>query len=230
MANPASTRAARPALLTALLSGLLCAGLLTACSAPQDDDASSVASLPPASDTGTASADDASADAGADDEKTDDEKADDKKSGDDALAARPQVRLDDSPEREAALWNTYDQCLLDNGAQANDGRQAGPAPATGGREKILVLQPVPEKAKEACADLEPLGPVELDPDLNPDYHDDMVAWVTCMQERGMPVHLSKDTADPSIAAWTYDDSNAKLPDDAMTIEEDCKYAAFGGDR
>src|SRR5690606_26282688 len=143
MANPASTRAARPALLTALLSGLLCAGLLSACSAPQDDDASSVASLPPASDTGTASADDA----GADDAGADDEQTDGQKSGDDALAARPQVRLDDSPEREAALWNTYDQCLLDNGAQANDGRQAGPAPATGGREKILVLQPVPEKAK-----------------------------------------------------------------------------------
>src|SRR5690606_25777885 len=229
MANPASTRAAPPALLTVLLSGLLCAALRTACAAPQDDDASSVASLPPASDTGTASADDATADAGADDAGADDEKTD-RKTGDDALAARPQVRLDDSPAREAALWNTYDQCLLDNGAQANDGRQAGPAPATAGREEILELQPVPEKAKEACADLEPLGPVELDHDLNPDYHDDMVAWVTCMQERGMPVHLSKDTGDPTVESWTYDDSNAKLPDDAMTIEEDCMLAAFGGDR
>ncbi|MCP2264369.1 hypothetical protein ACFQHV_23895 [Promicromonospora thailandica] len=226
MTDPTTTATPRRAAL--LAAALLLVGTLTACGTTQDTAADPpVASVPDSTDDGTETG--TGGDTGDDDTSGDD--TSDQPPADDATpTGRPQLRMDDSPEREAALWTTYDQCLLDNGAQVNDGRQAGVAAATGGREAIVVLQPVPEEATTACADLLPLQPPELDPDINPDYHDDFVAWVTCMQEKGMPVHLTKDSGDPTLPSWTYDDSDVVLPDDADVIEEDCMLAAFGGDR
>ncbi len=144
-------------------------------------------------------------------------------------SARPQRRLDDSPEREAALWHTYDQCLLDNGAQPNKGRQAA-ASGAGDGEVISILEPVPTRATQACQRLLPLLPPELDPALNPAYHDDFVAWVNCMRKRGMPVHVSQDTGDPTAISWTYDSENSAVPKDADTITDECQLQAFGGGR
>ncbi|QAY68665.1 hypothetical protein [Xylanimonas protaetiae] len=145
-----------------------------------------------------------------------------------AGGAQPQRRLDDSPEREAALWNAYHQCLLDHGAQRNTAREAAAAPAGApGPEIISVLDPVPAEAEAACTHAFPLMPPELDPDRNPHYRDDFLAQVACMQDRGAPVHLTKDSGDPTLPSWTYDDG-AQVPADLAQIEHDCELEAFGG--
>lgn len=143
---------------------------------------------------------------------------------------RPQMRLDDTPERRAALIAAWDVCLIAHGAQQNVGRAAAGAAGSGdGPASYSIVEPIPAAAKAACTQLLPLGPPELDPGQNPHYRDDWLALVACMRDRGAPVHLTKDTSvDPRGLSYTFDSSDAAIPGDLADIEQDCTLSAFGG--
>lgn len=143
---------------------------------------------------------------------------------------RPQMRLDDTPERRAQLVAAWDQCLIANGAQADTGRMAAAAGPDGSVPAVVsVVEPIPQAAKAACTQLLPLGPPELDPDHNPHYRDDWLDFIACMRDHGVPVHLAKDTSvSPDGLTYTYDSDDAPIPDDQAQIEQDCTMTVFGG--
>jgi hypothetical protein len=140
---------------------------------------------------------------------------------------RPQMRLDDSPERRAALIGAWDACLIAHGAKRATGRTA-PGPS-GKPAYPVAAEPVPAAAKDACEHKLPLEPPELNPSLNPHYRADSIANVKCLRAHGVKVHLVADTSvDADGLAWTYDSSTTKVPDDMAQIENTCQLAAFGG--
>lgn len=145
---------------------------------------------------------------------------------DPAASNRPQLRLDDAPERVQALWNAYDQCLLDHGAQADTARAAAASADGSGATALVVQDPVPAAAVAACQDRLPQQPPELDPAVNAHYHDDYVAWVDCIKAHGVGIHLTTD--DNGDLGWTYDSATTPIPADLGTIQDDCERAAFGG--
>jgi hypothetical protein len=140
-----------------------------------------------------------------------------------AAGARPQERLDDTPQEHQALIQAWDDCLVAHGAQTSTSRQAGVMGAT------TIVEPIPDSAKAACTDKLPLLPPELDPAQNPHYRDDSVALVACLRGRGVMVHLTQDT---SVYAgglsWTYDDHAPPMPADEQQSERTCTLMAFGG--
>ncbi|MEU1620309.1 hypothetical protein ABZ479_23750 [Streptomyces sp. NPDC005722] len=139
---------------------------------------------------------------------------------------RPQLRLDDSPERRARLIKAWDKCLLANGAKTGG---AGAAAPPGEEQPLFIAEPVPEGAKRACADKLPLAPPELDPALNPRYRQDWQEDVKCLRSKGIKVHLVNDTSDgPNGLTWTYDDDYVGTGQDTSKIEHDCEMEAFGG--
>lgn len=137
-------------------------------------------------------------------------------------SGRPQERLDDTPAEREALIHAWDECLAAHGARWTTGR-AGVAGAP-----KQIADPVPVAASAACEDKLPLGPPELDPNLNPRYRDDMLAEISCLRAHGVMVHLTADTSvDPNGLGWTYDSGTTKVPDDEGRIEDQCQQAAFG---
>jgi hypothetical protein len=137
-------------------------------------------------------------------------------------SGRPQERLDDTPAEREALIHAWDECLAAHGARWTTGR-AGVAGAP-----KQIADPVPVAASAACEDKLPLGPPELDPNLNPRYRDDMLAEISCLRAHGVMVHLTADTSvDPNGLGWTYDSGTTKVPDDEGQVEDQCQQAAFG---
>ncbi|WP_431952685.1 hypothetical protein [Actinacidiphila sp. bgisy167] len=198
-------------LTTASLASL---AALTACGGPASEPARGadrqVASLPPSTDRPPgqgAPSDRAAGDSG-----------------------RPQLRLDDSPERRNRLIAAWDKCLLEHGAKTG-GTGAAPPPGAepGGEEPVFVADPIPERAKNACADKLPIGPPEQDPALNPHYREDWQKDVSCLRSNGIMVHLTRDTSlNPNGLGWTYDDDYVDTRQDTSSIEQDCERKAFGG--
>lgn len=137
---------------------------------------------------------------------------------------RPQLRLDDRPERFGQLIGEWTTCLLANGATGGEG--AGPGAAgPDGSSAIVLDEPVPQTALDACAHKLPRQPPELDPALNPDYRDDFLAMVSCMKKGGMRIHVVEDhSTGQSLLNWTYDDSTS--PSDA-DLSRRCQLEAFG---
>jgi outer membrane murein-binding lipoprotein Lpp len=140
---------------------------------------------------------------------------------------RPQFRLDDTPQRRTALQVAYNQCLLDNGAQENTGREGAAMAAAPGEDGNgnpvgpLVLEPVPAEASAACLSKLPVMPPELEASTNPDFHAQSLAYVACMQKGGLYVELlNHDNLD-----WTYADGHP-VPDDSYQLEDDCLLEAF----
>jgi hypothetical protein len=133
----------------------------------------------------------------------------------------PQMQLDDTDAERNARIGAWQDCLVEHGAEyATDPRSLGVAPRP-------VADPVPPAASAACRSVLPRLPVELNPNLNPDYVADSEANVRCLREHGIPVHLYRDTSVwPDGLSWTYDSSDVELPADQGRIEEDCELAAF----
>ncbi|MDX3238986.1 hypothetical protein PV392_25530 [Streptomyces sp. ME03-5709C] len=205
---PGSTPVLRAFALTAASLASLAA--LTACGGSGTEPARGadrqVASLPPS--TGRPPAGDAPATRAAGD------------------SGRPQLRLDDSPERRDRLIAAWDKCLLENGAKTGG---AGAAAPPGEEQPVFIADPIPERAKNACADKLPIGPPEQDPGLNPHYREDWQKNVSCLRSKGIMVHLTKDTSsDPNGLGWTYDDDYVDTGQDTSSIEHDCERKAFGG--
>lgn len=134
----------------------------------------------------------------------------------------PQMQLDDTDAERNARIGAWQDCLVEHGAEyATDPRSLGVAPRP-------VADPVPPAASAACRSVLPRLPVELNPNLNPDYVADSEANVRCLREHGVMVHLYRDTSVwPDGLSWTYDSSDVELPADQAQIEEACELAAFG---
>jgi hypothetical protein len=148
-------------------------------------------------------------------------------------SGRPQMRLDDTPERRDALIAAWADCLVKHGARystAADAAVAAPAVGRGANGTQRTLhQPIPKAASAACQNKLPLGPPEQDPQLNPHYRDDWLANVKCLRDHGVKVHLTKDTSvDADGLTWTYDDDTGDLPANQTQIENDCTLKSFGG--
>lgn len=141
-----------------------------------------------------------------------------------ATERRPVFRVDDSAERRATIWNAYNTCLLENGAQAPSGD--GPAVALGadgeGDPGVLVDYPAPPEAQAACLPLEPVQPPALDAATNPDFHEQRQAYVQCLQDGGLWVTLLTDDQ----LDWTYREDHS-VPDDSADLEQSCLVEAFG---
>ncbi len=137
---------------------------------------------------------------------------------------RPVLRVDDSPERVASLWNAYNTCLLQNGARKPGSDEAVPAPGAteGGGPGVLVHQPVPQKAKAACLHVEPEGAPELEAATNPRFHEQSLAYVACLRDHGEYVRLLND----HNIDWTYEEGHP-VPDNNGEIEDKCLVEAFG---
>lgn len=130
---------------------------------------------------------------------------------------RPVLRVDDTEERRRALWNAYNTCLLDHGAQRPTGE--GPVVALG---DVMVVYPGPRKAQAACLHLEPVQPPALDAATNPDFQEDAQAYVECLREGGLWVErLSSENLD-----WTYAEGHP-VPDDSAETEQRCLVEVFG---
>lgn len=196
--------------------------LLAACSAtPAGPSVASLAAAPPPASSGAPSSDGSGA-PGATPTPTPTSSG-----GDVQVSGRPQLRMDDSPDRVRALWNAYNQCLVDNGAQRNTGQAPGAA-GPGQNQVVVVVEPVPAAAKAACADKLPEQPPQLDPALNPRYHDDFVAWVACIRDRGVAIHMT--TAANGGLGWTFDNDHVQVPDDMSRIQDECQLQAFGANK
>jgi hypothetical protein len=139
------------------------------------------------------------------------------------VAGRPQERLDDTEQQHDAMIAAWDACLATHGATYTTSQRA----AAGGRPRIA--EPIPSAAAKACLYKEPLGPPQLDPNLNPHYRDDMTADVNCLRAHGEMVHLTQDTsAGPNGLAWTFDNNTPPLPANSAQLENQCQLAAFSG--
>jgi hypothetical protein len=137
-------------------------------------------------------------------------------------AGRPQERLDDTPEQHEALIHAWDVCLLANGATTEG--------ATGvAGDRTPIKEPIPKQATNACMSKEPLGPPELDPNLNPNYRQDWLDEISCLRSHGEMVHLTQDTSvDANGLSFTFDDNAPPLPANEAQLENSCELAAFSG--
>ncbi|WP_137294982.1 hypothetical protein [Nocardioides dongxiaopingii] len=141
-------------------------------------------------------------------------------------ALSPQMLLTDTDEVRTARIGAWQDCLVAHGATYAADR---PGPATLGVAPRPVADPVPPAAEAACRSVVPRQPVETNPRLNPDYVADSEANVACLRDHGIPVHLYQDTTVwPDGLSWTYDSSDAPLPDHQTEIERACELAAFTG--
>lgn len=136
---------------------------------------------------------------------------------------RPLLRVDDSPARVTQLWNAYNTCLLHNGAHKPGSDEIVAAPGTRGDPGVLVGNPVPAKARAACLQVRPRGPLELDASTNPNFHDESLAYVACLRRHGEYVRLLND----HDIDWTYVAGHS-VPDDNGVFEPKCLVEAFGG--
>ncbi|MBM7517201.1 hypothetical protein [Nocardioides nitrophenolicus] len=200
--------------------------LLTGCGARADEP--SVASLPagPAGSTGAATT---TASSGTTDGATDGDLAGPGTDDSGPTQGRPQFRMDDSPQRRSALQVAYNQCLIDNGAKENTGREGAAVAAAPGEDADgnpvgpLVLEPVPPAASAACLSKLPVMPPELSAATNPDFHRQSLDYVACMREGGLYVELlNHDNLD-----WTYAEGHS-VPENSYQLEDDCLLEAFGG--
>lgn len=136
---------------------------------------------------------------------------------------RPQFRIDDTDARRTALSNAYSQCLLDHGAERQGDLEGKAVPANGeGKPYLLVADPVPAKARAACAPKQPLPPPQLDAATNPRFHQQSLAYVACLQAGGLWVTLLTDHS----LDWTYTEGHA-VPENESKIEQSCLTTTFG---
>lgn len=130
---------------------------------------------------------------------------------------RPVLRVDDTEQRRRALWNVYNTCLLDHGAQEPPPDGMGVALGD-----VLVDYPGPKEAQQACLHLEPVQPPALDAATNPDFQEQAQEYVECLREGGLWVErLSSDSLD-----WTYS-ADHPVPDDSAETEQRCLLETFG---
>jgi hypothetical protein len=187
----------------ALLMPLALLPVLSACAS--EESAPEVASLPTPSAPTTES-------------RTDGDGTPGDRQGSTDTADRPVFRVDDTEQRRTTIWNAYLTCLLDNGA-----KPPPPDSMYVALGDVAVDLPGPPKARAACQHLEPLQPPALEAATNPDFRDQAVAYVGCLEDGGLYVTLlNSENLD-----WTYAEGHT-VPDDSAELEQECLVEVFGG--
>ncbi|MFK4105119.1 hypothetical protein ACI2L1_34650 [Streptomyces sp. NPDC019531] len=144
----------------------------------------------------------------------------------DADSGRPQLRLDTSDEESARLWGVWGACLHDKGV---------PSGKKSGSDKWMP-NTTPDKYPaqyKACQSKQPLQPPETEPDTNPHYVDDYRAYVKCLNDHGIKVHMIPDHSMGTDAlAWTFNKDYVQTMSEAESgkIDEKCEREAFSGDK
>ena len=117
-------------------------------------------------------------------------------------AGRPQIRLDSTNEEINRLYDAWQACLKDHGAEVKYKRKPN------------------DPSVLACKGKQPLDPPELDPDRNPDYSDDTRAMVKCMNEHGIKSLVVN-------GGWALEDGNSLNAPHYDEIQLDCQVKAYG---
>ncbi|MFK4105120.1 hypothetical protein ACI2L1_34655 [Streptomyces sp. NPDC019531] len=141
----------------------------------------------------------------------------------DADSGRPQLRLDTSDEEATRLFAVWTACLHDKGVPG------GHKPGAG--DTWFVSEPAAKYPAQykACQSKQPLQPPELVPSTNPHYVDDFRAWVKCMNDKGMKVHMIPDhSAGTDDYSFTYDEGYVPTISEAEEnkIQGNCQREAF----
>lgn len=120
-------------------------------------------------------------------------------------AGGPQIRLDSTNEEVNRMYEAYEACLKEHGAQEKYKRKP---------DDPSVL---------ACKGKEPLNPPELDPAKNPDYSDDVREMVKCMKGHGIKALVSD-------GGWALETGNELNRPHYDEYQLDCQVKAFGEDK
>lgn len=140
----------------------------------------------------------------------------------DADEGRPRLRVDSTEDEVRALYNAYYSCLKQHGGkveQVTGSKSGGEYVLTGPEDEQQ-----PAEAVKACENKNPLPAPETDPQQNPNYAEDFRAWVTCINDRGLPVK-----ALPDGSGWNYDSSVSEEEKGSARAEKiirDCEIEAF----
>jgi hypothetical protein len=133
-----------------------------------------------------------------------------------APTRRPVLQVDDTEQERRAIWDSYNLCLLDHGAA----KPTGPNPVIA-LGNVLVDYPGPQRAQDACRQLEPVQPPALDAATNPRFEQQADQYVTCLRDGGLWVErLNDENID-----WTYS-ADHPVPDDSAKTEQRCLVEVF----
>ncbi|MDG9675300.1 hypothetical protein [Micromonospora sp. DH14] len=136
-----------------------------------------------------------------------------------------QLPLGASKQEIDRLYDAYYACWTQHGVPS--------APAQGGSGGPLLSYKMDQKkyqpAVDACADKEPLGPPELDPQQNPHFADDLREQLQCVRSHGLSMEIRQAGSDnPSI--WVAPETKANLERAnsaaGMEIQRQCEISAF----
>jgi hypothetical protein len=125
---------------------------------------------------------------------------------------RPRHRLDETNEENQRINQVWYDCMKQHGADLDQ-----MPPSIEGAKTWMAGH---KDASDACKSKQPLGPWSMDPE-NPEYKDNMHAWVECMKQGGMKVAESSDPETP----WTYTESDQPANHDQ--VEQDCQRKVLG---
>ncbi|ONI86917.1 hypothetical protein ALI144C_09675 [Actinosynnema sp. ALI-1.44] len=138
---------------------------------------------------------------------------------------RPQATLDTTDEETARWWQTFLQCLVDNGVPISQKPASNGKPGTVLAPDNNSMDRTKYAAQYAkCAQLEPLQPPELDPRTNPRYMDSYRAMINCFNQRGLKV-----TPLPNGGGWNYDGPQTLSAEQQSKVQFECQKEAFSGD-
>jgi hypothetical protein len=111
------------------------------------------------------------------------------------------------------IMNAYYSCLQGHGVTGIGTKPNGLM----GPENIPHT-PLVATAEKDCASKKPHGPWQENPADNPNYQNDMRAWINCMNSRGVPVRAV-------AGGWNF--VSTHVPADESQIELECEMKAFG---
>jgi len=110
------------------------------------------------------------------------------------------------------VMNAYYSCLQDHGVTGIGSKSGMLAPAN------IPDTPLVATAEKDCASKKPHPPWQEIPADNPNFQNDMRAWVNCMNSRGMSV---------MAVSGGWDFTSSHQPANSDQIEVECEMKAFG---
>ena len=118
-----------------------------------------------------------------------------------------------SPAETKRIVNAYYSCLQEHGVTGIGSKPNGlMAPEN------IPITPLVATAQKDCASKKPHPPWQELPAYNPNFQNDMRAWVNCMNSRGVAVQATSQ-------GWTF--ATSQEPADADQIELECEMKSFG---
>lgn len=121
------------------------------------------------------------------------------------------------------VYEAYYACWTQHGVPSAPGENGGPLLSY--KMDTKKYQP----AVDACADKEPLGAPELDPQQNPNFADDLREQLKCIQSHGLSMEIRQAGTD-NASLWVAPETKANLEkansDAGREIQRQCEISAF----